>query len=246
MIAHHTPESSSTSRRALLTGAIGGLGALVASAIGRPESATAHDPDDVRLGANNNTTTTTQITNSTNSNSVFQANSSAGGVAIYGSTSGGAGAGVSGYSDADIGVEGTSNSFVGVQAISFANDRPASVGWSVGDNTGMQGYSGPASLPASRDNTGVYGYANQTTASRGVWGESPKGRAVQGSSTSGFAGYFAGKVYTSSFHEMPEISAPSAPAANKGRLFMRDNGSGKSQLCVRFNSGAVQVLATQP
>ncbi len=37
-----------------------------------------------------------------------------------------------------------------------------------------------------------------------------------------------------------------APAANKGAVFMKDNGSGKTQLCVRFNTGAVQVLATQP
>jgi archaellum biogenesis ATPase FlaH len=29
-------------------------------------------------------------------------------------------------------------------------------------------------------------------------------------------------------------------------LFAKDNGSGKTQLCVRFSSGAVQVIATQP
>ena len=46
---------------------------------------------------------------------------------------------------------------------------------------------------------------------------------------------------------MEELSADaSAPSANRAALFVRDNGSGKTQLCVRFNSGAVQVLATQP
>jgi len=43
-----------------------------------------------------------------------------------------------------------------------------------------------------------------------------------------------------------EISDPSAPSANQGRLYFRDNGAGKTQLCVRFNTGAIQVLATQP
>lgn len=46
--------------------------------------------------------------------------------------------------------------------------------------------------------------------------------------------------------DMPEITAPAAPAANSGRTFMRDNGSGKTQYCVRFPTGAIQVLATEP
>lgn len=41
-------------------------------------------------------------------------------------------------------------------------------------------------------------------------------------------------------------SDPSAPSANYGVLYLRDNGSGKTQLCVRFNTGAVQVIATEP
>jgi hypothetical protein len=39
---------------------------------------------------------------------------------------------------------------------------------------------------------------------------------------------------------------PAAPAANGGVLYLRDNGAGKTQLCVRFATGAVQVIATQP
>jgi len=48
--------------------------------------------------------------------------------------------------------------------------------------------------------------------------------------------------------EMTEQSGgdPDAPGANRGRLYVKDNGAGKSQLCVRFNTGAVQVLATEP
>ena len=44
-----------------------------------------------------------------------------------------------------------------------------------------------------------------------------------------------------------EASAdPSAPAANGAVLYTKDNGAGKTQLCVRFATGAVQVIATQP
>jgi parallel beta-helix repeat protein len=43
-----------------------------------------------------------------------------------------------------------------------------------------------------------------------------------------------------------EQTAPAAPGADLYRLFGRDNGAGKTQLCVLFSSGAVQVLATQP
>jgi hypothetical protein len=43
-----------------------------------------------------------------------------------------------------------------------------------------------------------------------------------------------------------ERSDPAAPEANNGILYYRDNGSGKTQLCARFASGAVQVVATQP
>ena len=45
---------------------------------------------------------------------------------------------------------------------------------------------------------------------------------------------------------MTERADPGNSAADQGRLYLRDNGSGKTQLCVVFSSGAVQVLATQP
>jgi hypothetical protein len=53
-------------------------------------------------------------------------------------------------------------------------------------------------------------------------------------------------LMTSGFIENGEIADPTAPAANKARLYVRDNGSGKTQLAVRFPTGAVQVLATEP
>ncbi len=46
--------------------------------------------------------------------------------------------------------------------------------------------------------------------------------------------------------EFREISEPAAPSANGARLFVKDTGGGKSQLLVRFASGASQVIATEP
>ena len=66
----------------------------------------------------------------------------------------------------------------------------------------------------------------------------------------GIAGAWAavGRVGGTTMGATPftEISDADAPAANGLRLYARDNGAGKTQLVVRFNSGAVQVIATEP
>lgn len=56
------------------------------------------------------------------------------------------------------------------------------------------------------------------------------------------------QVAAGTYHEFKEngTTDAAAGAANTARLYCRDNGAGKSQLVVRFNSGAVQVLATEP
>lgn len=41
-------------------------------------------------------------------------------------------------------------------------------------------------------------------------------------------------------------SAPSAPAANGGVLYLEDNGGGKTRLMIKFNTGAAQQIAIQP
>jgi hypothetical protein len=43
-----------------------------------------------------------------------------------------------------------------------------------------------------------------------------------------------------------ETTDPAAPAADNAIIFARDNGSGKTQICVRFPTGAVQVISTEP
>jgi hypothetical protein len=223
MTATPQPESKSpTSRRALLAGALGGLGALAASAIGRASPVRAADGDNALLGTANTSTTATSFENT-----------DPGETSLWGTHSG------SGF-----GVVGTSTSYIGVFGRSDAS-QPATVGKSTGNSTGVQGYSGTSALPAAKAKTGVHGYAAQDGGSRGVTGESPAGIGVYGITTSGYAGYFAGKVYSTKWYEMTEITAPAAPSANRARLFLTDNGLGKTQLCVRFNTGAVHVIATQ-
>jgi hypothetical protein len=48
------------------------------------------------------------------------------------------------------------------------------------------------------------------------------------------------------FMESSEITDPTAPSANRARIYCKDNGSGKTQLVVRFPTGAVQQLAIEP
>lgn len=48
------------------------------------------------------------------------------------------------------------------------------------------------------------------------------------------------------FAEMREITDPTAPSANKVRLYCRDNGAGKTQLVARFPTGAIQQVAIEP
>jgi hypothetical protein len=232
-----------SSRRALLAGALGGLGALAAQALGRPTATRAEGQTMVVGGEYLDATSRTYIQNLTTDADVLVGYSGGNGYGVYGGSSSNTGVygvssswfGVQGLSGSHTAVYGQSTSNIGVYGFSYAANQPATFGWSYNGATGVQGVSG-TSLPAAKPKTGVYGYANQDSSSKGIYGESP----------AGYAGYFAGKVYTTRFHEMQEISAPAAPNANRARVFVRVNGSGKTQLCARFNTGAIQVIATQP
>jgi hypothetical protein len=58
-------------------------------------------------------------------------------------------------------------------------------------------------------------------------------------------GDLAGLTFGASFLSLTEMSAPAAGAANTLRLFARDNGGGKTQLCAIANGGAAEVIWTQ-
>jgi hypothetical protein len=160
---------------------------------------------------------------------------------VSGSSS--SGTGVVGTSTSGNGMLATSTTGVGVYALSASSDQPASFGWSNGHNSGVQGSSG-GSTAVGRAKTGVFGYAADDSSSRGVVGESPAGHGIHGESDTGWAGYFDGRIFGNSYLELSEQSNPSAPSANHARLFVRDNGSGHTQLCVRFHNGVIRVLAT--
>lgn len=52
---------------------------------------------------------------------------------------------------------------------------------------------------------------------------------------------------TDGYLDLPELSAaPDAPPSGVARLFAVDDGAGKTSLRVRFNTGAVQTLVTEP
>ena len=55
-----------------------------------------------------------------------------------------------------------------------------------------------------------------------------------------------GACQMTSYLEMQEMTAPSAPASNRAYLYLDDNGSGKTRLMVRFSSGSAIQLAIQP
>ncbi len=58
-----------------------------------------------------------------------------------------------------------------------------------------------------------------------------------------------GGVLTNDAHDgysdYTEIATPSAPGANTARLFVRDNGGGKTELCVLFPSGSAITIALE-
>jgi hypothetical protein len=79
----------------------------------------------------------------------------------------------------------------------------------------------------------------------GVRGTSDTGLGIYGSSASSYAAWFEGEVRMSRSVEMGVSSMPDAPSSG-ARLFARATLAGKTELCVRFPTGGVIVLATQP
>ena len=114
-----TPVSTSAqpkSRRALLVGALGGLGAWAASAVGRASPVRA-EGEHIAIGREYVTATSrTRLRNQTNNRAVFVAESTSSGNALQGISL--SGTGVAGLSVASNGVYGSSSDGVGVQAAS--------------------------------------------------------------------------------------------------------------------------------
>ena len=183
-------EAATRSRRALLFGAIGGLSALVAHALGRPSPLVAGGGS-VQLGTTNMSSSTTTVQNNT---------------AGHGFVGAGLTSGVSGIGSPGPGVSGSS-----VHGL-LSSQLPQRVGvHGIGDRVGVQGRSpdrvgvlgiaggaGPASMPP---NVGAYGWSTaegggvsmgllgRSTAQNGygVFGTSDTGTGVVGFTDDGTA-----------------------------------------------------------
>jgi len=217
----------STSRRALLAGALGGIGAAVAGTVAKVSPVRAEGEAMVVGGDYNDATTATILGNQSTAATVFLGQSTAGGIGVYGysntnngvkgesvssvgvrgissssigvqgNSTGSTGvrgesvsaSGVRGVSSSSFGVDGSSSGNAGIRGYSNAADQPGILAWSAGDSSGLLGASG-ISVPAAKQKTGVYGYAEQDNVSRGVLGESPAGQGVRGETATG-VGVFA-------------------------------------------------------
>jgi hypothetical protein len=160
-------------RRAVLAGALGGLAAVAANALGRPMPTLAADGQTMLVGGEYSSSSVTSVTNAT-------------GNGIYGGSLG-TGIAVTGQSNQGIGVHGFSTSSIGALGETSSSVEAAVAGRSFGGGTGVLGSADNAPVPAAKPKTGVYGQATQDSTSRGVWGYSPAGLGVYGESSSGRA-----------------------------------------------------------
>jgi hypothetical protein len=167
MTATLPPESKSPSRRALLAGALGGLGAWAASTIGRVSSVRATDGDVVTVGGSFTGTSVTRISTSTDGAMALRGDATTY-IGVFGtSTSGFEAVGVRGDSESGTGVRGISTSGAGVRGSSYSSN-------------GVFGQS------ASSTASGVYG--ENLSHGYGVAGRSNAGPLVGGAGAAGTLG----------------------------------------------------------
>lgn len=166
-------ESHAKSRRALLAGAIGGLGAWAAVAVGRASPARA-EGENIQVGGEYTTATSrTRVRNDANAAWVFQAESSGAGVGLYGAS--GSHTGVYGFCGSGTGVLGQSGS----------------------QGTGVHGSS--ANRGVLGESSAGEGVRGQTTSGVGLFGAAATGFALRTDgrakfSTSGVATIAAGNT----------------------------------------------------
>jgi hypothetical protein len=114
------------------------------------------------------------------------------------------------------------------------------IGASTGGGIGVAGFT--TDLGAF-GGIGVYGRA---VSGYGVTGMSETGSGVRGESSDGYAVDAIGQVRVTRNLDILEMAVPGglAPLSNVARLFVRDNG-GKTELCVLFATGSLQVIKAE-
>lgn len=151
-----TARTERPSRRALLAGALGGLGVWAASAVGRAKPVRAESEPMVVGGDYDTATTATTLTNQANNATVFLSQSLASGVGLWGYSASGiairattpSGTGVDSSSTSGVGVRGISGSNIAVQGqstsqmgVSGTSSSHIGVGGQSVDGHGLNGFS---------------------------------------------------------------------------------------------------------
>jgi hypothetical protein len=177
------------SRRAILAGALGGAGALIANSLGRATPVAAADGDPLLLGRGttptDNEATTATILNASVDHA-FVVKTTAGNGAVEGWTSFG-GIGVFGVTGNGVGVQGQSSQGPGVMGLSGPGQTDTG---GASRHTGVIGSTGDSTTFAENtDETGVYGFANDSGGAAGVWGDSLQGIGVVGTGDWGMYGF---------------------------------------------------------
>jgi len=162
---------SRTSRRSLLAAALGGLGGLVVSRLGRPDAVAALDGAPALLGTANTSTTETSFEN-TDTGEASLKGLHADGIGVSGESA--TGTAVRGASTDD-----TSSDFL-------AQSYRSGVIGTAGD-LGVAGDIGGVAL--NTDEVGAYGFSDVSPASVGVWGDTWGGVGVQGTGDLAVAGF---------------------------------------------------------
>jgi hypothetical protein len=215
------PRSNPSSRRALLAGAVGGLAAWAASAIGRADPAQAAAGDPIRMGRLNLASSTATTLQTKTSRAAYLVNQLGVGAAVKGvATSGRAIIGEAGSQGT--GVWAYSPDHSAVSAICPGGEGQA-VSAESQNGVGVLAYGGTVGVNAITDLGGVGLRASGETAAE-----------------------FIGPVVLNGYQDVQlRQETPPAPPGSYVRLFGRDTGPGKSELCVMFGNGEVFVIATE-
>jgi len=181
--------SAPRTRRALLGAALGATAATVASTLVRPATAQAADGDAMVVGGEYTATSVTKITQTGAGLDAILGMTGTGTGIAGGAT--GAGTGVWGNAAVASSTRGTgvlgSGAGWGVWGESTSTTKPATTGWSRGNNVGVLGWSGYqeelTTFPETSlvSDIGVYGRCDTNASSIGVFAKSQLGTGIRAS-----------------------------------------------------------------
>lgn len=181
-------EQAPTSRRRIITAGMGALGGVVATALAGPAVVSAAANGNVQLASGVGNTDNDAATET-------RVNATAGGVVALSGIQAAAGTGVYGFADSGQGVHGEGFDGIGVHGASTDTSGPSidpdasthrSGVFGVSGDPGVEGNVG--GIAPNTDETGVYGFSDQTTFATGVWGDSWQGNGVAGTGDFGVSG----------------------------------------------------------